>query len=154
MTDRWAEVEEAQVGAPDSPDHENPSGNPSPGRIERFLIRHRRTAAGRLTVRIIITLLGLAIIAGGIILLPLPGPGWVIIFGGLAVWSLEYQWAARLRRFAIRTVMAWTAWLGRQSWLVRVLVGLGLAVLVLGIIAASLVVSFGSDVFGQIFSIF
>ena len=51
MTDRWAEVEEEQVGTPESPDHENPSGEPSPGRIERFLIRHRRTAAGRLTGR-------------------------------------------------------------------------------------------------------
>jgi uncharacterized protein (TIGR02611 family) len=122
--------------------------------VERFLERRRRTPAGRLAVRVIITVLGLLIIAVGIVLLPLPGPGWVIIFGGLAIWSLEFTWAARLRRFAMRQVATWTAWVGRQRWWVRVLVGLGLAVLIAAIVAGSLAISLGGDFISDIRSFF
>ena len=74
-------------------------------------------------MRVGVTVIGLVVIAVGVVLLPLPGPGWVIIFAGLAIWSLEFRWAARLRRFAIAQVSAWTAWLRRQGWPVRILVG-------------------------------
>jgi len=152
MANRPASAEESQVTTPDSPDHENPAADPSLGRVERFLERHRRTAVGRLYVRIVITALGLAVIGVGIILLPLPGPGWVIIFGGMAIWSLEYEWAARLRRFTIRQVTAWTKWLGRQSWWMRTVVALGLLVVVAVAIAGSLLVSLGPDFFQNMWS--
>ena len=87
-------------------------------------------------------------------LLPLPGPGWVIIFGGLAIWSLEFTWAARLRRFAMRQVSAWTAWVGRQRWWVRVLVGLALAIVIAAIVAGSLAISLGGDFISDIRSFF
>jgi uncharacterized protein (TIGR02611 family) len=122
--------------------------------VERFLARRRRTPGGRLAVRVIIAALGLLIIAVGIVLLPLPGPGWVIIFGGLAIWSLEFSWAARLRRFAMRQVSAWTAWLGRQRWWVRVLVGLGLVILIVAIVAGSLAISLGGNFISDIRSFF
>jgi uncharacterized protein (TIGR02611 family) len=122
--------------------------------VERFLERRRRTPAGRLAVRVIIGLLGLLIIAVGIVLLPLPGPGWVIIFGGLAIWSLDFKWAARLRRFAMQQVSNWTAWLGRQRWWVRVLVGLALVILIAAIVAGSLAISLGGDFISDIRSFF
>ncbi|HEU0240681.1 MAG TPA: TIGR02611 family protein [Micromonosporaceae bacterium] len=150
MAERPARAEDSQVKGSDSPDHENPPDEPSLGRVDRFLQRRRRTAAGRLTVRIVITVLGLAVIALGIILLPLPGPGWVIIFGGLALWSLEYAWAARLRRFAIREVMRWTRWVARQPWWARLLIATGLLVLVVAIIAGSLLVSFGPEIIDKV----
>ena len=60
--------------------------------------------------------------------LTLPGPGWLIVFGGLALLATEFEWAGRLLDFARRHVMAWTRWVGRQSLLVRGLIGLvGLA---------------------------
>jgi uncharacterized protein (TIGR02611 family) len=122
--------------------------------VERFLERRRRTPAGRLAVRVIIAVLGLLIIAAGIVLLPLPGPGWVIIFGGLAIWSLEFTWAARLRRFAMRQVSTWTAWVGRQRWWVRVLIGLALVILIAAIVAGSLAISLGGDFISDIRSFF
>ncbi|HEY9482408.1 MAG TPA: TIGR02611 family protein [Micromonosporaceae bacterium] len=118
--------------------------------MERFLERRRRTPAGRLAVRLIIALLGLLIIAVGIVLLPLPGPGWLIIFGGLALWSLEFTWAARLRHFAMREVSKWTAWVGRQRWWVRVLVGVALFIVVAAIVAGSLAISLGGDFISDI----
>lgn len=36
-----------------------------------------------------IFLVGFAVVVAGIIMLPLPGPGWVVIFGGMAIWATE-----------------------------------------------------------------
>ncbi len=66
---------------------------------------------------------------GGIALLPLPGPGWLIIFVGLGVLASEFEWARRLLDFAKDRVEQWSAWVRRQSLAVRVALGLaGLAV--------------------------
>jgi uncharacterized protein (TIGR02611 family) len=154
LADHSAETEESQVSESDSPDHENPEVDPSLGRVERFLARRRRTPAGRIVVSIVLTVLGLLVIAAGIVLLPLPGPGWVIIFAGLAIWSLEFTWAARLRRFAMRQVSSWTAWLVRQPWWIRGLVGLGLLILIAAIVVGSLVISLGGDFITDIRSFF
>lgn len=154
MPDHRAQTAQSQVRESDSPDHENPGVGPSLGRVERFLGRRRRTPAGRIAVRVIIGLLGLLIIAVGILLLPLPGPGWVIIFGGLAIWSLEFAWAARLRRFAMRHLSSWTAWVGRQPWWIRVLIGLALFVLIAAIVVGSLAISLGGDFISDIRSFF
>jgi hypothetical protein len=51
---------------------------------------------GRNGKRIGITLAGFAVILAGIALLVLPGPGWLLIFAGLAILSTEYLWARRL----------------------------------------------------------
>lgn len=42
-----------------------------------------------------VLVLGVTIIIIGIILLPLPGPGMLIIAGGLLVLSTEFMWAER-----------------------------------------------------------
>lgn len=90
----------------------------------------RRRPGANQIYRIVIGVLGTAIIVGGIVLLPLPGPGWVIIFVGLALLATEFEWAKRLQRFARRKVEAWTDWLGNQPLWVRGLVGLATFVLV------------------------
>ena len=64
--------------------------------IGDFRGRARRTRAGRLAWRTVITVVGAVVIVLGIILLPLPGPGWVVIFAGLGLLSTEYAWARRL----------------------------------------------------------
>ncbi len=48
--------------------------------------------------------IGLAIVVAGIIMLPLPGPGWVVIFGGMAVWATEFVWAQLALRWTKRKV--------------------------------------------------
>lgn len=60
--------------------------------------------------RIGVALAGFLVIVGGIVLLPLPGPGWVIIFLGLGIWASEFAWAARLLAFTRRTLRSWTRW--------------------------------------------
>ena len=43
-----------------------------------------------------ITVAGIGMLAGGVVMLVLPGPGLAVILLGLAVLATEYDWAARL----------------------------------------------------------
>ncbi|MFH7597994.1 TIGR02611 family protein [Streptomyces racemochromogenes] len=47
---------------------------------------------------------GLAVIGAGIAMLVLPGPGWVAIFAGLAIWATEFAWAHLVLRWTKRKV--------------------------------------------------
>lgn len=47
---------------------------------------------------------GLAVVVAGIIMLPLPGPGWLVIFGGMAIWATEFVWAQLVLRWTKRKV--------------------------------------------------
>ncbi|MGI9196181.1 MAG: TIGR02611 family protein [Candidatus Nanopelagicales bacterium] len=57
-----------------------------------------------------VLLLGLGLVAAGIAMLVLPGPGWAAIILGLVVLASEYAWARRLldpvRRWARRAAQA------------------------------------------------
>jgi uncharacterized protein (TIGR02611 family) len=110
----------------------------------------RATKAGRLGLRIGIGVLGLLVVVGGLILVPLPGPGWLIVFAGLAIWSLEFDWAARLHVWGRRQFARWTAWVLRQGWPVRIAVGVATAVFVTAVVALSLWLSFGPSLFDRV----
>jgi uncharacterized protein (TIGR02611 family) len=85
---------------------------------------------GAQTWRVGVALTGLVVIIVGIVLLAVPGPGWLVIFAGLGIWATEFAWAKSLLTFVRRSVGAWTAWLSRQPRWLAVLVGaLGLIVL-------------------------
>ncbi len=99
-------------------------------RLGAFRERVRELPGGRLAWRIAVTVAGVAVIAGGIVLLPLPGPGWLIIFAGLGLLGTEYEWARRLLQWVRRHVMSWTRWAARQPLWLRIVGGaLSLAVL-------------------------
>ena len=89
--------------------------------FRQFFARHRTLD---MTYRVAVAVIGTAVVVGGIVLIPLPGPGWLIVFGGLAILSTEFEWAGRLLDFARRQVRGWTHWVGRQSLVVRGLIGL------------------------------
>ena len=56
--------------------------------------------------RIAVLVVGLVLLAAGIVLLVLPGPGLLVTMAGLALLATEYEWArrllARLRQHARR----------------------------------------------------
>lgn len=54
-----------------------------------------------LVVRGLIVLGGFALVALGGLLLVLPGPGLLVIAAGLGLLSLEFRWAAQLRRSVV-----------------------------------------------------
>jgi len=104
----------AATGGPDD-------GPPLRHPFRQFFARHRTLD---MTYRVAVAVIGAAVVVGGIVLIPLPGPGWLIVFGGLAILSTEFEWAGRLLDFARRQVRGWTHWVGRQSLVVRGLIGL------------------------------
>lgn len=85
-----------------------------------FRARVRSTRVGRIAWRVAVTVAGVAVIAVGIVLLPLPGPGWLIIFAGLGLLGTEYAWARRLLTWLRDIVLRWTRWATRQNTLVRI----------------------------------
>lgn len=66
--------------------------------------------------------LGTLVLVAGIVMIPYPGPGWAVVFVGLAILGSEFAWAKRLLRFAKGKYDAWTDWLKRQNLFVKLLV--------------------------------
>ncbi|GAA3383208.1 TIGR02611 family protein [Cryptosporangium minutisporangium] len=90
-----------------------------------------------LPYRVVITVVGVAIVLLGLVLVPAPGPGWLIVIAGLGVLSTEFSWAHRLLQFTKRSVAAWTRWVLRQPLALRMLVGvLGFLLLVAGLLTS------------------
>ena len=119
------------------------------GRWGSALERIRATRTGRLTLRIVIGVVGVAVVLIGLVLVPLPGPGWLIVLAGLAILSLEFEWAQRLLHFTRTQLERWWHWLGRQHMAVRLLAGLIGLVFVTTVVLVSLRYSFGIDALGS-----
>lgn len=45
------------------------------------------------TYRILVGIVGIAVLGAGIVAIPYPGPGWAIVFLGLAILATEFEWA-------------------------------------------------------------
>lgn len=82
--------------------------------MHRWRERIRRRPWLNVVYRVLVTVLGVAIVVIGLILVPLPGPGWLIVFLGLTLLGTEYSWARRmlgwLRRVLARFWERWNAW--------------------------------------------
>ncbi len=83
--------------APDTPDGGRPLGSRAPHFIRRSRPLH-------LSWQVAIFLAGLAVVALGVVMLPLPGPGWVVIFLGMGIWATEFVWAQLALRWTRRKV--------------------------------------------------
>ena len=58
---------------------------------ERYHRRQRDTNGGWSPSRIAYIAAGLALVAGGLLLVPFPGPGWLVVFFGLALVGSEFK---------------------------------------------------------------
>ncbi|WP_030860076.1 TIGR02611 family protein [Streptomyces sp. NRRL F-2747] len=65
-------------------------------------IKSRRSL--HLSWQVGVFIVGLAVIGAGVAMLVLPGPGWVAIFAGLAIWATEFAWAHLVLRWTKRKV--------------------------------------------------
>ncbi|MFF1725259.1 TIGR02611 family protein [Streptomyces sviceus] len=84
-----------------------------------------------LSWQVLVFVIGLAVVVAGIIMLPLPGPGWVVIFGGMAIWATEFVWAQLVLRWTKRKVTeaAQRALDPRVRWRNIILTSIGLVVI-------------------------
>jgi uncharacterized protein (TIGR02611 family) len=92
--------------------------------VSRVRDRVRATPGSRLVYRASVAVVGLAVAAGGLVLVPLPGPGWIIVFVGLAILASEFAWAQRLLDYVRDRVRAWTGWVMHRPIWVRVAIPL------------------------------
>lgn len=73
-----------------------------PGRLKRL---HRRLHANKVTgliTKIVVSIVGAAVVLAGVVLSGpgIPGPGIVVIILGLAILATEWEWADRLVKWA------------------------------------------------------
>ncbi|MEU5900906.1 MULTISPECIES: TIGR02611 family protein [Streptomyces] len=76
---------------------DQPLGSRAPQYIQSRRVLHLSWQVG-------VFIVGLAVVVAGIIMLPLPGPGWLVIFGGMAIWATEFVWAQLVLRWTKRKV--------------------------------------------------
>lgn len=86
----------------------------------------------RLAYRIAVFFVGLLLVVGGLALVPLPGPGWLIVILGLVVWASEFDRAESVLHWLRRQLYNWNDWLQRQ----RLAVKAGVALLTAGLVGA------------------
>ena len=95
-------------------EHEIADGERPDRPIRRILRGIRGTIERRPVLRrvyrVAVGVLGGAIAVGGLLLVPLPGPGWLVVFLGLAILGTEFAWAKRLAAFTKRQLARFWAW--------------------------------------------
>lgn len=118
------------------------SGPQPPKWLRPIRNKVRCIPGGALAWRIMVGTLGLVIVVLGAVLIPLPGPGWLIVFVGVAVWATEFTWAQRLLEYGRGVLHKWTEWVKRRSLMTRMLIGLGGLLVLAGVAAFFLITVF------------
>jgi uncharacterized protein (TIGR02611 family) len=107
---------------------------PKPEDVRARKERHKQRGK---VYRISFATLGFAIVALGLALIPLPGPGWLIVVLGLAMLALEFDRAERLLEKVLVRLERLSEQASEASPLVK---ALGVAATVLGLVAAIAIV--------------
>lgn len=94
-------------------------------RLASWYTRFRERVASRpgveLAYRVVVGVVGTVVLIAGVAAIPYPGPGWLIVFAGLAILGTEFYWAQRVLGFLRHRYDAWVRWLRRQPPGVRLL---------------------------------
>lgn len=80
--------------------------------------------------KLLIGIVGGLVVLIGLVLVPYPGPGWLIVFAGLAILATEFEFASRALDYAKGKYDTWSDWLRRQNWLVKATILLAMGVLI------------------------
>lgn len=73
------------------------------------------------TQKILTGMLGWAVLLLGVLMIPYPGPGWIVVFIGLSILAREFTWAARVNDYSRRKYKSWQELLSRQPLYVKLL---------------------------------
>ncbi len=115
-------------------------------RWARWRDRLRDRRAADLGYRIGVGVVGLAILGLGIVAIPYPGPGWAIVFVGLAILATEFEWAKRLLGYVRKRYDAFMEWFKRQGLWVQALGAVFTVAIVLGTLWLLGAVDFAGEV--------
>ena len=92
--------------------------------IERVRERRERHRERSRVVRAAVVLAGFVVVLVGVALIPLPGPGLLVVAVGLAVLALEFAWAERLLERTVNRMEQATETVKRASRAQQILLGL------------------------------
>lgn len=79
------------------------------GRIEKAL-----AGLPPRTRRLVVALVGSIVVLVGVVMIPYPGPGWLVVFMGLAILAHEFPWARRLLDYGKAKYDYWSKWVLAQ----------------------------------------
>ena len=96
-----------------------PSVDDEPSRWQRAHRHLHRNRAMSATTKVVVTIVGTAVLTAGLIMMVTPGPGLVGIVAGLAILATEWDWAARWLTSARRKLEAAKAAAGAMDPRVR-----------------------------------
>ncbi|MBC7459660.1 TIGR02611 family protein [Candidatus Saccharibacteria bacterium] len=77
------------------------------------IIRHSR--------KVITAIVGGIVVLVGFILIPYPGPGWLIVFAGFAILATEFEFAAKALGWLRHKYDEWSKWLRKQPAYVQLI---------------------------------
>ena len=109
-------------------------------------LRERR--AYDLTYRIVVGVVGLAVLGLGILAIPYPGPGWAIVFLGLGILATEFEWAHRLLHYTKERYDRVMDWFKAQGLWVQALGFVLTAAVVIATLWLFGALSFAAGLFG------
>lgn len=82
-------------------------------RARAWIAEHPRL---EVAYRVAVAAVGSVLAMVGLILVPLPGPGWLVVFLGLAVLGTEFHWAHRIALWLKKTLdRFWQWWKQRRA---------------------------------------
>ena len=81
--------------------------------------------------KIAIGVIGVLVLLLGIVMIPYPGPGWLVVIAGMGILSTEFIWAKNLREFTVKYYDRWLEWYKRQNLSVKIIFAAGTCAVVL-----------------------
>lgn len=90
----------------------------------------RRNPATHFAYRAAVGVVGAIVTVAGLIMVPAPGPGWLVVFFGLVILGSEFEFAQRVLDLARMQVGRWNDWVMSQPIWVRGVVALATLALV------------------------
>jgi len=105
--------------------------------IERVRERRERHRERSRVVRAAVVLAGFVVVLVGVALIPLPGPGLLVVAVGLAVLALEFAWAERMLERTVNRMEQATETVKRASRAQQILLGLLVALTAAAAVSAA-----------------
>lgn len=89
------------------------------GRFEYRWEERKKTTRYGFLIHPVTIAVGVLVLGVGLVTIPLPGQGWLTVFIGIGILSLEVEWARHLLSWGVRVYDDFFAWFQRQSRAVR-----------------------------------
>jgi len=84
--------------------------------------------------KVLIGITGGLVVLVGLVLVPYPGPGWLVVFAGLAILATEFAFASRLLEYGRKKYDAWIAWIKKQGRGAQILILIGMGIVIIATI--------------------